>query len=77
MAEIKTKKKKGELLARFLPYYKKYKGILILDLLCASLTTIVEIVLPLIAREITGRAETDIASLTPRFIITCGLIYRP
>ena len=46
-----------------------------LDLLCASLTTVVEIVLPLIAREITGRAETDVASLTPKFILTCGLIY--
>ena len=70
-----NKKKKGELLSRFLPYYKKYKGILVLDLLCAALTTIVEIVLPLIAREITGRAETDVASLTPKFIITCGIFY--
>ena len=70
-----NKKKKGDLLFRFLPYYKKYKGILILDLLCASLTTVVEIVLPLIAREITGRAEADVTSLTPRFILTCGVIY--
>ena len=70
-----NKKKKGELLSRFLPYYKKYKGILVLDLLCAALTTVVEIVLPLIAREITGRAETDVASLTPSFILTCGAIY--
>ena len=46
-----------------------------LDLLCAALTTVVEIVLPLIAREITGRAETDVASLTPSFILTCGAIY--
>ena len=75
MAEKKSKKNTGKLLSRFLPYYKKYKGILIFDLLCASLTTVVEIVLPLIAREITGRAETDVASLTPSFILTCGAIY--
>ncbi len=72
---MENKKSKGALLRRFLPYYKKYKWILILDLLCASLTTVVEIVLPLIAREITGRAETDVASLTPAFILTCGAIY--
>ena len=71
----KKKKSKIGLIKRFLPYYKKYKGILVLDLLCAALTTVVEIVLPLIAREITGRAETDVASLTPSFILTCGAIY--
>ncbi len=72
---MENKKSKGALLRRFLPYYAKYKWILILDLLCASLTTVVEIVLPLIAREITGRAETDVASLTTPFILTCGAIY--
>jgi len=42
------KKSKFYLLKRFIPYYKKYKWILFLDLLCASLTTVCEIVLPLI-----------------------------
>ena len=75
MKEEKSKKNTGKLLRRFLPYYSKYKGILALDLLCAGLTTIVEIVLPMIAREITNRAQNDIASLTFSFILGCGAIY--
>ena len=71
----KSKKSTGKLLRRFLPYYSKYKGILTLDLLCAGLTTIVEIVLPMIAREITNRAQNDTASLTLSFILACGGIY--
>ena len=48
---------------------------LALDLFCAALTTIVEIVLPMIAREITDRATNDIASLTIPFVLACGGIY--
>ena len=75
MKEKNTKKSTGNLLRRFLPYYKKYKGVLALDLICAGLTTIVEIVLPMIAREITDRATNDIASLTLTFVLACGGIY--
>ena len=74
-SEEKSKMGMGALLRRFLPYYKKYKGILVLDLICAGLTTIVEIVLPMIAREITGRAQNDVASLTLSFILACGGLY--
>ena len=73
-----SKRKKGEsmrLLKRFLPYYKKYKWIMVLDLLCASLTTVCELVLPLIVKEITGRATTDIATLTVGLILRCGILY--
>ena len=45
------------------------------DLFCAGLTTICELVLPLIVREITSAATEDIASLTVDLILKCGIIY--
>ncbi len=72
---MERKKKKFGLLKRFLPYYKKYIWILIADLFCASLTTVCELVLPMIVREITGRATDDLASLTLDLILKCGLFY--
>ena len=64
-----------KLIKRFMPYYKKYVGILIFDLFCASLTTVCEMVLPLIVREITGRATTDAATLTVSFVLRVGAFY--
>ncbi len=74
---MKTQKKtqNAKLLKRFLPYYKKYKKTLILDLLCAALTTVCELILPLIARQITGYATDNIAALTTRLIITWTVFY--
>lgn len=70
------KKKNGiGLIKRFLPYYKKYRWTLFLDLLCASLTTLCELVLPMIVREITGVATDSPESLTARLILRCGLLY--
>lgn len=69
------KEKKKGLLRRFLPYYKKYGWIVFIDLLFASLTTVCEIVLPLLVKEITERAMNDIASLTVEFILKLGLFY--
>ena len=63
------------LLRRFMPYYKKYKWVLLLDLLCASLTTLCEVVLPMIVREITGAATADPMSLTIGLILRCGVLY--
>ena len=40
----------GELIKRFAPYYKKHKAVMITDLACASLTTVCELVLPMIIR---------------------------
>ena len=48
---------------------------LILDLFCASLTTVCELVLPMIVREITGRATEDFASLTVSLVLRCGVLY--
>ena len=36
---------------KFSVYYKPYIGIIILDLLCAALTTVCELVFPLIVRH--------------------------
>ncbi len=65
----------GELLRRFVPYFKKYKGTLILDLFCASLTTLCELVLPLIMRYITNEGLRDLASLSMKTIGGLGLLY--
>ncbi len=75
------KKSKFYLLKRFIPYYKKYKWILFLDLLCASLTTVCEIVLPLIVGSITSYAEENFGKASfaieefVQLIVGCGLLY--
>ena len=63
------------LIKRFLPYFKKYRGTVLFDLLCASLTTVCELVLPLIVSEITDRATVDPASLTVKFVLMTGGVY--
>lgn len=65
----------GYLLKRFLPYFDKYKGILALDLFCAALTTICDLVLPLIVRFITDRGMNDMASLSVELILSVGALY--
>ncbi len=72
--EKRQKKTKG-LIKRFLPYYKKYGWVLALDLLCAALTTVCEIVLPLIVRQITGLATENLAGLTVSLIVRCTVLY--
>ncbi len=71
----KSKNKKMHPLKRFLPYYKPYTKDLVFDLFCAALTTLCELALPLIVRNITGRAETDPATLTVKLILTFGGVY--
>lgn len=71
---MEKKRKKG-LLKAFLPYYKKYKVTLVLDLLCAALTTVCELVLPMLVRQITENATRNIALLTGEFIIKIALFY--
>lgn len=67
--------KTGALIKRFYPYFKKYKKVMALDLFCASLTTVCEIVLPLIVRKITNTAITDLALLTAELVLKCGALY--
>ena len=72
---MKNNTAKKSPLRRFLPYYKKYRVTMVKDLLCAALTTICEIMLPLLAREITTRVGEDPLSLTVGFVVTIGLAY--
>ncbi len=67
--------KTSELIRRFLPYFRKYKGTVAFDLCCAAFTTVCELVLPMLVRSITQRATTDLASLTVEFILTLGGVY--
>ena len=67
--------KKGMLKKHFIPYFKKHKAVLALDLFCAALTTGCEIVLPMIVREITSIATTDISKLTLKLILTLTAVY--
>lgn len=46
-----------------------------MDLFCAALTTICELVLPLILRYITNIGMTDLSALTIRTIVTIGALY--
>jgi len=77
MVEEKAEEKMptGYLIKRFLPYYKKYKWIMILDLLCAALTTVCELIFPMIIRHVTFLAENDIASLTYGLIGKVAVLY--
>ena len=67
--------KSGELMKRFLPYYKKYWRIVVMDLFCAGLTTICELVLPMIIRYITNAGMSNLASLTVATIVRLGVLY--
>lgn len=72
---MERKIKTSELMRRFAPYYKKYTKILVTDLFCAALTTICEIVLPLILRYITNQGIQNLASLTVRTVWMLGAVY--
>ena len=67
--------KTSTLLKRFVPYYRNYMGIMIMDLFCAALTTVCELVLPLILRYITNLGMNDLSALTVRTIVTIGALY--
>ncbi len=69
------KYKTGELLRRFTPYYKKYIPTLIFDLFCAALTTVCEIILPLIMKRITNSGLGDGAALTIEYVLGVGILY--
>ena len=64
-----------ELFLRFVPYYKKYWKICVFDLFCAALTTICELVLPMIMRYITNTGINNLQALTIQVILQLGLLY--
>ncbi|MBQ6490408.1 MAG: ABC transporter ATP-binding protein [Solobacterium sp.] len=64
-----------ELFSRFAPYLLRYKGMLFLDLLCASLTTLCDITLPRIMSRLTNTAMLDPAALTVTMVRNMALLY--
>ena len=69
------KTKSAGLFRRFWPYLRKYRHIMLLDLVCAALTTLCDMVLPLIMRYLTNTALSDAASLTVQVVLQLGLLY--
>ncbi|MGN1111176.1 MAG: ABC transporter ATP-binding protein, partial [Oscillospiraceae bacterium] len=67
--------KQSKLIKRFIPYYKPYVHIMIMDLICASLTALCEIVLPVLVRNIAQVAQTDISGLTLELVLRTAAIY--
>lgn len=57
------------------PYFATYKGILLTDLFCAGLTTVSEIILPIILRYMTNLGSKDIALITPALIGRLALLF--
>ena len=65
----------SRLIRRFLPYQKKYWPTVALDLFCAALTCLCDLVLPLILRTITNLAITDLAALTAALVCKMAVVY--
>ncbi len=63
------------MLKRFSSYYKPYIGIIILDLLCAVLSTVCELVFPLIVRRITNAAIDPTQTFLFSMVLKLGAIY--
>ena len=63
------------LLKRFYPYFKPYWHILVLDLFCASLTSVCDLVLPVIVRYITNTVTASPADLTVELVVRITLLY--
>lgn len=64
-----------DLIKRVSPYFKKYKSILFLDLLCAGLTTASEMILPLILRHLTNTGMYNFNELTVNLILRLSFLF--
>lgn len=71
----KMKHSAGYNVRRFLPYYKNHKKVLAFDLICAMLTTVCELVFPLIVSTITDQAVSDPSGITIGFVLRPALFY--
>ena len=63
------------LLRRFMPYYRPYIGSLAKDLACAGLTTVCELILPILIRKITDTGMYHFELLSASFILRLALVY--
>jgi len=64
-----------DLIRRFWPYLKKYRGLLILDLCFAALTTLCDIALPVIMRRLTNSALGLAEAQTVESVIRLAAVY--
>ncbi|MDD2647733.1 MAG: ABC transporter ATP-binding protein [Eubacteriales bacterium] len=64
-----------QLWSRFIPYFKPYWRVMVLDLLCAALTTLCELVLPKIVQTITNGAMSTPIALTVELVLKMGGLY--
>ena len=67
--------KMSYLVKRFVPYFKKYRGILFLDLFCASLTAVCDLVFPMLVRHVTNIGINNISALSAWLIIKIAALY--
>ena len=65
----------GELMRRFLPYYRPYFGTVARDLACAGLTCLAELVLPMIIRYLTNTGMTNLSALNVQTVLRLVLLY--
>ncbi len=63
------------LIRRFWPFLARYKKLLFLDLFFAGLTTLCDIVLPMIMRRLTNAALGNAAALTVQAVLRMALLY--
>lgn len=64
-----------ELIGRFAPYLLKYRKLLAMDLFCASLTTLCDIILPRIMSTLTNTAMYEPAMLTLSMVARLATTY--
>ncbi len=63
------------MLRKFSHYYKPYIGIILFDLFCAAVSTICELVFPMIVRHITNTALVGTTSMLLSSVLRLGGIY--
>jgi len=72
---MKKDNKKLDTFLSFTKYFKPYVAVIILDLLCASLSTVCELVLPMIVRYITNTALSGTTELLVSTVLRMGALY--
>lgn len=64
-----------QLIKKILPYFGRYRNILMIDLLCAGFTTASEMILPLMLRYLANTGLYHFESLTGQLILRMGLLF--
>ncbi len=75
MREKKNGGTTGQNIRSFSKYYRPYLWIMAFDLVCACLSTICELILPMIVRKITNTAELGNSELLLETVLKLGLLY--